>query len=73
MVELGEAPLGVVYRTDALKSKKVNTVGTFPANSHEPVDYIAGLFKGSQNGKKYFDFINSADTKAIWEKNGFSK
>jgi molybdate transport system substrate-binding protein len=37
LVELGEAPLGIVYTTDALADKRVRIVGTFPAASHAPI------------------------------------
>lgn len=43
MVERGEAPLGIVYGTDAKVSDKVKTLGTFPASSHPPVTYPVAL------------------------------
>ena len=39
LVERGEAPLGIVYETDASASKKVRVVGIFPASSHPPITY----------------------------------
>jgi len=33
-VERGECDVGIVYKTDALISKKVKVIGTFPENSH---------------------------------------
>ena len=36
LVERGEAPLGIVYATDARASRGVHVVGTFPAGSHPP-------------------------------------
>lgn len=38
-VARGETPLGVVYRTDAAAEPGVTIVGTFPADSHEPIVY----------------------------------
>ena len=39
LVERGEAPLGIVYATDAAASRGVRVVGTFPAESHPPITY----------------------------------
>jgi len=42
LVERGEAPLGIVYGTDAAISTRVKIVGTFPKESHEPLAYLVG-------------------------------
>jgi molybdate transport system substrate-binding protein len=39
LVARGEAPLGVVYRTDALAEANVRIVDTFPAGSHPSIVY----------------------------------
>jgi molybdate transport system substrate-binding protein len=39
LVERGEAPLGVVYATDARGNERVKLLGTFPAESHPAVTY----------------------------------
>src|SRR4051812_24499820 len=36
LVSTGEAPLGIVYQTDAAADPKVRIVGTFPDDSHKP-------------------------------------
>lgn len=41
LVARGEAPLGIVYRTDALAVPDVAVVDTFPAASHPPIVYPA--------------------------------
>ena len=38
-VARGEAPLGIVYQTDANAEPEVKVVGTFPADSHPPILY----------------------------------
>ena len=43
LVERGQAPLGVVYATDALASAKVRVVGRFPAGSHPRIAYPVAL------------------------------
>ncbi|AXC50849.1 molybdate ABC transporter substrate-binding protein [Paracoccus suum] len=43
LVAQGEAPLGIVYATDAHAEPKVTTVATFPEDSHAPIIYPAAL------------------------------
>ncbi len=43
LVATGEAPLGIVYRTDADADDGVTVVGTFPADSHPPIVYPAAV------------------------------
>ncbi len=72
-VELGESPYGVVYSTDALVSKKVKVVATFPAALHDPVVYPVALVSGRNNptAKAYLDFLKGPEAKAVFEKYGF--
>ncbi|MCI5111712.1 MAG: molybdate ABC transporter substrate-binding protein [Marivita sp.] len=43
LVALGEAPLGVVYATDAMAELRVVTAGVFPQDSHPPILYPAAV------------------------------
>src|SRR5262249_16811590 len=45
LVERGEAPVGIVYATDAAVSKGVMVAGVFPADSHDPVSYPFAVTK----------------------------
>jgi molybdate transport system substrate-binding protein len=47
-VERGEAPLGIVYATDALIDKDVRVVDVFPAGTHMPIIYPAALTMGAK-------------------------
>jgi molybdate transport system substrate-binding protein len=47
-VDRGEAPLGIVYETDALIDKQVRVVDVFPDNSHLPIVYPIALTRGAQ-------------------------
>jgi molybdate transport system substrate-binding protein len=53
-VDRGEAPLGVVYETDALIDKKVRVVGVFPDDSHAPIVYPIALAKAAKAGAAQF-------------------
>lgn len=73
LVERGEAPLGIVYATDARASGKVRVVGVFPANSHSPITYPIARLKASANGEAeaFRRFLVSRQGKAIFARYGF--
>lgn len=71
-VARGDAPLGMVYRTDALVEKQVRIVGVFPADSHAPIVYPAALTRDAgAPAARYLAFITSADARPIFRKWGF--
>jgi molybdate transport system substrate-binding protein len=73
LVELGEAPLGIVYTTDALADKGVRIVGTFPANSHALISYPIAALTASTNrdAEAFRRYLLSAQGKAIFRRFGF--
>lgn len=71
VVEMGEAPAGIVYRTDAMKSGKVKIIGTFPARSHKRIVYMAGVCSGKDEGKRFFAYLDSDAAQATWQRFGF--
>ena len=75
-VERGECDVGIVYKTDALISKKVKVIGTFPENSHHPILYPLALTQqGEKNGDavQFEKFVKSSpQAKIIYQKYGFS-
>lgn len=73
-VARGDAPLGIVYRTDALVEKRVRIVGVFPADSHPPIVYPVALTRRARTGAgRYLAFITSADARPIFCKWGFER
>ena len=74
LVSRGEAPLGIVYQTDAAADANVKVVGTFPENSHPPIIYPIALTAGSKNAdaKSLLDYIRSAAARPAFEKQGFT-
>lgn len=71
-VARGEAPLGIVYTTDAMIEPKVKIVDTFPDKTHAPIVYPAALTKDAKPGaKEFLDFLSSAPARAIFVKYGF--
>ncbi|MCJ2050648.1 molybdate ABC transporter substrate-binding protein [Methylobacterium sp. J-070] len=74
LVSRGEAPLGVVYESDAKSDPSVKVVGVFPADSHPPVVYpfaVTADAKGD-GAKRFLDFLRSAAAKPFFEAQGFS-
>ncbi len=74
LVERGEAPLGIVYSTDAAITPKVQVVGTFPADSHPKIVYPTALVAGKATAaaKNFLEFLKTPEAKAVFEKYGFT-
>jgi molybdate transport system substrate-binding protein len=73
LVSRGEAPFGIVYRTDALADKGVRIVDTFPPDSHPSIIYPAATIATSKStgGKPLLEYLRSAPARSVWEKYGF--
>jgi len=72
-VARGEAPLGIVYATDAKIEPRVKVVGVFPDDSHDPIIYpVAATVNAKPETMRYLAFLRSATTKAFFEEYGFS-
>lgn len=74
LVERAEAPLGIVYGSDAIASDKVKVVGVFPEASHKPVEYPMAIVKGHENPAvtAFYDYLKSPAAAVIFEKYGFT-
>jgi molybdate transport system substrate-binding protein len=74
LVATGEAPLGIVYQTDAHAEPAVKVIGTFPANSHEPIVYPIGLTTSSTNrdAAEFAKFVQTAPARKLFEEQGFT-
>ncbi|MCC5972685.1 MAG: molybdate ABC transporter substrate-binding protein [Rubellimicrobium sp.] len=73
-VAQGEAPLGIVYATDAVVEDNVTVIGTFPEGSHDPIVYPAAVTAQSDSpvAVGFLDFLTSDTARAIWREFGFS-
>lgn len=73
LVERGEAPLGIVYATDAMASKGVRVAGAFPAASHPPITYPVALLRASTSAQAepFRLFLISPRGKTIFRRHGF--
>jgi molybdate transport system substrate-binding protein len=73
LVERGEAPLGIVYATDARVASKVKVIGKFPEESHAPIRYsFAILAEHDTTGvRAAFAFLTSPAALDIFRNQGF--
>lgn len=75
-VETGNADAGFVYKTDALTSDKVNIVLTVDPATYTPITYPIGIVTATKHlpeSKQFYDYLQTAEAMAVFEKFGFSK
>ena len=74
LVSRGEAPLGIVYATDAHADKGVRIVDTFPEASHPPIVYPAAVLASSKSpaATQLLDYLRSPPARAAWKEFGFT-
>jgi molybdate transport system substrate-binding protein len=73
LVARGEAPLGIVYETDAKIEPAVKVVGVFPDDSHPPIIYpVALTVNAKPEAAQYLAFLRTQAARSIFEGYGFS-
>jgi molybdate transport system substrate-binding protein len=74
LVERGDAPLGIVYVTDARVSQHVKIVGVFPEATHSPIVYPFAIVKGAATPAvtAYFRFLNGPEARTVFNRYGFA-
>ena len=73
LVARGEAPVGIVYRTDALAEKRVRIVDTFPADTHPPITYPAVVTAGARpEAAQFVEFLSRDEARQIFTRYGFT-
>ncbi len=75
LVSRGEAPLGIVYQTDAAADSGVTIVDVFPEDTHPPIVYpiaaTAGA-KSSDAARAFVSFLKGNAAGEIFAKQGFA-
>lgn len=74
LVERGEAPLGIVFGSDARASSLVRTVLAIPKTAHDPIIYPLALLAstaGSPDAAAFFAFLLSPQGRRIFAAHGF--
>jgi molybdate transport system substrate-binding protein len=73
LVSRAEAPLGIVYESDAKADPNVKVAGTFPADSHPPIVYPAAKLAASRSPAAggFLDYLRSPAAAPRFQENGF--
>ena len=77
LVSRGEAPLGIVYATDAKADTKAGTkvkvLDTFPESTHAPILYPIAVTASSTNKEApaFLAYLKTADAQSVFEAQGF--
>lgn len=67
-----EAPLGIVYETDALAEPGVRIIDIFPAKTHPPIVYPLAITNRASNGARgLYNFLQGPEARAIFSRYGF--
>ncbi len=74
LVARGEAPLGIVYRTDAAAESQVRVVGLFPENAHPAIVYPIALVADSvhSGAARFAAHLRAPAARPMWTKHGFT-
>jgi molybdate transport system substrate-binding protein len=73
LVSRGEAPLGIVYATDAKADAKVKVLDTFPEKTHPPIIYPVAVLTQAKgdDAQAFVDYLKTAAAKRLFEAQGF--
>ncbi len=74
LVARGEAPLGIVYRTDAAAEPNVRIVATFAEDLHPPIVYPAAVTRDSRNpdAQSLLTYLRGPAARQAFERQGFA-
>ncbi|NBB68764.1 MAG: molybdate ABC transporter substrate-binding protein [Alphaproteobacteria bacterium] len=74
LVASGEAPLGVVYATDAVVTPAVKVVGRIPPETHTPISYPFAILEGAATPavEAFFAYLRGPEARAVFEDAGFT-
>lgn len=74
LVARGEAPLGIVYGSDARSDPSVRVIAVFPEGTHPPIVYPAAVTTAAASpdaAASFIGFLKSAEGRAVLAANGF--
>ena len=74
LVSSGEAPMGIVYATDAAADDNVTVVGAFPADTHPPIVYPAAAMAASRSPltARFLAWLRGPVARKAFERQGFT-
>ncbi len=72
LVRRGEAPLGIVYWTDARSTPGIEVLGEFDPDLHEPIIYWAAQLSSTNAATAFLTFLQSPGARTIFARHGFA-
>lgn len=74
LVARGEAPLGIVYRTDARADQRVTMIGLFAEASHPPIIYPMAITRNAREpaASQWAARLRTEAARSIFERSGFT-
>ncbi len=73
LVEVREAPAGIVYATDVKAAPSLAVAGVFPAASHEPIRYPAALVTDTPEARAFLAFLSTQPAQDVFAHYGFTR
>lgn len=73
-VEQGNVDAGIVYRTDAMISRKVCVVSVVPEKLHSPIRYPMAVVAASKNksaARRFAAYLGSTPSQKVLHRYGF--
>lgn len=71
-VETNHVDMAYVYKTDTLESKKVTIIETVDSSLHNKIIYPLALLSDRAEAKSFYQFLQSEEALAIFERYGFT-
>lgn len=73
LVARGEAPLGIVYATDARSEPRVRVVDVFPSGSHPQIRYPAAIVTGATepSAQRFLNYLSGPQAREVFREHGF--
>ena len=75
LVALGEAPLGIVYASDATAEPRVHVTAIVPEESHPPIRYPVAVLRAARAPEvaaDFLDWLQAPRAQAIFAAHGFA-
>ncbi len=74
LVEVGEAPAGIVYGTDVKVTPKLAIAGTFPAGTHDPIRYPVAVIRAGNTAaaRAFVAFLHTQPAQDVFSHWGFT-
>ncbi|MEK9683772.1 MAG: molybdate ABC transporter substrate-binding protein [Rhodospirillaceae bacterium] len=73
LVDMGAAAMGVIYETDSIQSKKIQTVYTFSSSDAPQITYWVAIVnkRGTKQPEALLKFLYSKEVLKSWKTSGF--